>query len=64
LRGEYFALDEVGAVVWEAFARGEALGTVATSLAALYEADREQIDADVCALVDELTQRHLLVPVD
>ena len=61
-RGEYFALDDVGSTVWESLARGRTLGETVAVLATLYDADVAHLEADVRHLVDELTERNLLVP--
>lgn len=62
-RGEYFALDEVGATVWRHLEKGEALGTIADALVASFEVSREDALRDVVALVAELARESLVEPV-
>ncbi len=65
VRGEYFALDEVGSTVWEGFARGLTVAEVVATLTAAYDTDASRIEADVLAFTDELLGRQLLVaPLD
>jgi hypothetical protein len=62
-RGEYFALDAIGAVIWRGLERGEPLGAIAAEVAAGYEVTAEAALGDIIALVGEMQQR-ALVSVD
>jgi hypothetical protein len=59
--GEYYALDEVGAKVWEGLLAGATVAEVATKLAEEYDAEQARIEGDILALVAELLARRLLV---
>lgn len=59
-RGEYFGLDEVGRVIWDACAGGAKLSDVAALLARDFEVDQETALADVCALVQTLEKDGLV----
>jgi hypothetical protein len=60
--GTYFGLDEVGARVWQLLAEGKSVSETCEVLAREYDASREQIDADVRLLVDELAANGLVIP--
>jgi hypothetical protein len=60
-RGEYFALDPIGAVIWRGLERGDALGVIAAELAAGYEVTAEAALGDIIALVGEMQDRALIV---
>ena len=62
--GQYFGLDEVGTLVWEALDRGETLGEASAGVVARYEVAPEVARADVEALVTELLERALLTKVE
>ncbi len=59
--GEYFALDPVGARMWDLLMSGKTPADVGASLAAEYEAGEDEIRRDCTKLVDELLERGLLV---
>ncbi len=63
-RGEYFSLDAVGAKIWDGLRNGRSVGEVVTGVAASYDTDVAQVEADVKRLVDELVARQLLVPLN
>ena len=60
--GMYFGLDAVGARVWELLS-GEAHshGVLSDRIVDEYDAPRERIEADLTALLDDLTERGLVV---
>jgi Coenzyme PQQ synthesis protein D (PqqD) len=60
-RGEYFSLDEVGAIVWDGLGAGKSLGDIVADLSLSYDVDVAQLQADVAAFALELIQRHLVV---
>jgi hypothetical protein len=59
--GEYFALNAVGARMWDLLTSGKTLAEVAEALAAEYEAGQDEIFSDCKKLADELLTRGLLV---
>jgi hypothetical protein len=58
--GDYFALDAVGALIWEQLVGGRTPDEVADAIVARYPVDRERAMADCLALVGELLERGLL----
>ncbi len=60
-RGEYFALDAVGARMWELLVAGETPATVAGALAGEYDAAETEILRDCLRLTEELLGRGLVV---
>jgi len=59
--GIYFGLDGVGKRIWESVAEGQSLGQTAAVVAAEYEVDETQAQADVIEFADELVGRGLLI---
>src|SRR5262249_44225745 len=59
-RGEYFALDEVGAEVWRGIEHGKPLGTIAAALASDFDVAEEKVLADIFALVRDMRERSLV----
>ena len=60
VRGEYFALDEVGAIVWEHLVAGKTLAEVAVELVATYDVVQDTALSDVRRLVGELVAMGLI----
>jgi hypothetical protein len=60
-RGEYFALDAVGARMWELLVAGETPASVAAALAGEYDATETEILHDCLRLTEELLGRGLVV---
>ena len=60
--GTYFGLDPVGARFWELVSNGSTVPEACEALSHEYDAPREQIEADVAALVKELAANGLVVP--
>jgi hypothetical protein len=58
--GEYFALDPVGAQMWELLISGKTPTDVAEVLSVEYDAERADILRDCTNLVNELIERGLL----
>lgn len=61
--GNYFALDEVGTVVWQALDEGETLASACERVAKDYEIDRAQVESDVTALAEAIVAKGLATPV-
>ena len=59
-RGEYFGLDEVGAVVWRGLEAGQSLGAIAEEIAGVFDTGREQALEDVVELVADLVKNDLV----
>jgi hypothetical protein len=59
--GQYFALDAVGARMWDLLISGKTPAEVGTALATEYEATEDEIFRDCTRLVDELLTRGLVV---
>ena len=59
-RGEYFALDAIGAEVWRGIEQGKPLGTIAKGLALGYEVGEEKAYEDVVVLVRDMRSRSLV----
>jgi hypothetical protein len=62
-KGVYFSLDEVGAAVWEGFARGQSLEEVVRSLAQQYQVSESTLLSDTTELVGRLVEAGLAVIV-
>lgn len=63
-RGEYFSLNEVGAVVWQAISVARTWGEIVDDLAARYDVPCATLEADLDALVEELLARGLVMADD
>ena len=61
--GTYFGLDPVGARIWALMGEGKMLSEICATMLEEYEVEREQLEADVLRLADELAERGLVVPV-
>jgi hypothetical protein len=60
-RGEYFALDEVGAFVWRMLENGMPLRQIAEAVTAQWDVSLEQATRDVIELVEQLARESLVV---
>jgi len=58
--GGYYAIDEVGAAIWELCDGERRLGEVITALAAEFDAPMATIRADVLEFVQDLRRERLL----
>jgi hypothetical protein len=61
--GAYFSLDEVGAAVWEGFARGQSLQEIVHGLAEQYHAPESTLLADTTELARKLVEAGLAIIV-
>jgi hypothetical protein len=59
-RGEYFGLDEAGALVWKTAEAGGTLADAVTAITARFAAERARVEADVIALAAELIDEGLI----
>jgi coenzyme PQQ biosynthesis protein PqqD len=62
--GGYYALDEVGALIWELCDGQRSLGDVVAALCAEFDAPEATVTADVLEFVGELRHERLLVDAD
>lgn len=58
--GDCFELNQVGAEIWAALAKGEALGGVIGTVASRYGLPASTIEADARSLIDDLLKKGLL----
>jgi coenzyme PQQ biosynthesis protein PqqD len=62
--GSYYALDEVGATIWELCDGQRSLEEVIAALCAEFDAPEATVRADVLDFVSELQRERLLVDTD
>ena len=58
--GIYFGLDRVGKRIWESVAEGLSLGETVAAIAAEFEVEETQAQADLIAFATDLVERGLL----
>lgn len=61
-RGEYYALDAIGAELWDDIARGASIGEMVAALVVRYDVPEATATRDAAALVMELLERSLIEP--
>lgn len=61
--GGYYAIDEVGAAIWELCDGVRPLGEIIVALSLEFDAPQETIQADVLEFVHDLRRERLLVDV-
>lgn len=59
--GGYYAIDEVGAAIWELCDGNRAVGEIVSALCAEFDAPEATIRADVLEFVQDLRRERLLV---
>jgi coenzyme PQQ biosynthesis protein PqqD len=59
--GGYYALDEVGAMVWELCDGGRAVAEIVALLCEEFDAPEAVVQADVLEFIDDLRRERLLV---
>lgn len=59
-RGEYFALDAVGALVWRKLEEGKTLGEIADAVASEHDVAREVAFRDIVDLVSHMRDQNLV----
>ena len=62
--GVYYGLDQVGASMWEQVTHHGRLAPAVDDLLATYEVTREQLEADLLKLIDELAKQGLIEIAD
>lgn len=60
--GVYYSMDKVGAFVWDRLQSGCTLDDVITAVTGAYAVPREEAEANVRELVEELVQENLVIP--
>ena len=60
--GNYFGLDEVGALVWQKVRDGMSIGEIAEDLAGEFPVEKEVLVRDIVAFASELVARGLCIP--
>src|SRR5688572_21978027 len=60
--GTYYALNHSGSFIWDLLVGGASPETITAALAGHYELDTDEAGRAVAALVQELTERGLVVP--
>jgi hypothetical protein len=60
--GNYYSLNETGAVIWDALERSASVEEIVGGLESSYDSTREQIEQAVGELVAELEREELIVP--
>ena len=63
-RGEYFALNEIGAALWSGLEAGKPLEEIAQEVVTRFDVALPQALADLRALCDDLLEHRLLVKDD
>jgi hypothetical protein len=59
--GGYYALDEVGAMIWDLCDGQRAVGEIVAALCAEFDAPAETVTADALEFIGELRREQLLV---
>jgi coenzyme PQQ biosynthesis protein PqqD len=59
--GGYYALDEVGATVWELCDGQRSVGEIVAALCEDFDAPADTVQADVLEFIADLRREHLLV---
>jgi coenzyme PQQ synthesis protein D (PqqD) len=62
--GGYYAIDDVGAMIWERCDGEHAVGEILEELCAEFDAPEDVIRADMLEFIGELRREQLLVLVD
>jgi hypothetical protein len=58
--GIYYSMDKVGGFVWEMVESRQSVEEMVTGIVARYEVSREQAEADLALLMEELVQENLI----
>lgn len=61
MEDELYTFNDTGKAIWRQLAPGKSLNDVVQALAAEYNAEPKQIEADVLGLVEELVNRGMVV---
>jgi len=62
--GVYYSMDKAGALVWDLLQTGHSLEEVISAVSSRYDVEREQAEANVRDLVQELVQENLVVSTE
>src|SRR5712692_9491612 len=58
--GVYYSMDKVGGLIWDMVQSGHSLEEIIVVVTERYDVSREQVQADVEALVEELLRENLV----
>lgn len=58
--GIYYGLDSVGARIWGLIQEGKTLSGIRDCLLEEYEVNPEQLETDICALIEQLQAKGLI----
>jgi len=58
--GQYYALSEIGARIWQLLEKPQSLTDVCDQLAQEYNVDRNRCEADVSALISQMASHGLI----
>lgn len=58
--GKYYGLNSVGSRVWELIQQPQSLSSICDVISAEYEVSREQCEADVVVLIEDLAANNLI----
>jgi hypothetical protein len=58
--GIYYSMDKVGGFIWEMIEEKRTLGEIIAATVARYDVSREQAQAEIEALVDEILRENLI----
>lgn len=58
--GNYFGLNAVGGVIWKGLAGAQSRAEIVEAVVARFDAPAETVEADLDALIGQLTERGLL----
>lgn len=61
--GEYFGLDELGALIWTLMSEGRSTAEVERRILADYSVSEETARGDLRSFLDELCRRDLVQPI-
>jgi hypothetical protein len=59
--GSYFGLDTVGARMWCLLESGQSISQMCDAMFEIYDVQREMLERDALALVQDLAQKNLVV---
>lgn len=60
---EYIRIDPIGAAIWQRLAQPMVVADLVSDLAKTYRGDREAIQADVLAFLEQFLEKELLIEV-
>ena len=58
--GEYFGLDEMGALMWQHFSQDDSIQETFERISAIYEVESEQLQNDIFTFIQKLENAGLI----